>query len=161
MRNFAKVILGTFATALRRNNNQPRPTRSQIQEFNKAILCVRSITDFCLMTQYPSHTDQTVSYLRQYLREFHETKNVFLRFRAGKKAKKAATEAHKNLVKEQSQASVANLTASERVKARQENALERQELVNEMLKEGAHYNFPKIYLISYYAEQIQLGGKKN
>ncbi|KAF8430317.1 hypothetical protein EV426DRAFT_13691 [Tirmania nivea] len=154
MWNFAKVILGTFAATLRRNNNQPRPTGSQIQEFNKAILCVRSITDFCLMTQYPSHTDQTVSYLRQYLREFHETKNVFLRFRAGKKAKKAATEAHKNLVREQSQASVADLTASERVKARQENALERQELVNEMLKEGAHYNFTKIHLISHYAEQI-------
>jgi len=57
MRNFGKVIMGTFTAALRRNGNQPRPTGGQLQEFNKAIRCVRSITDFCLMTQYPSHPD--------------------------------------------------------------------------------------------------------
>ncbi|KAF8418350.1 hypothetical protein EV426DRAFT_539685, partial [Tirmania nivea] len=87
MRNFARIILGTFTAAL---------------QFNKAILCVRSLTDFYLMTQYPSHTDETVSYLRQYLPDFHETKD----------------------------------------------------LVDEILKDGAHYNFPKIHLISHYAEQI-------
>ncbi|KAF8421955.1 hypothetical protein EV426DRAFT_535878, partial [Tirmania nivea] len=103
MRNFARIILGTFTAALRRNTNQPRPTGGQLQEFNKAILCVRSLTDFYLMTQYPSHTDETVSYLRQYLQDFHETKD---------------------------------------------------ELVDEILKDGAHYNFPKIHLISHYAEQI-------
>jgi len=97
IRNFAKVILGTFAAALRQTTNQPRLTGGQVQEFNEAILCVSSLTDFHLMTQYPSHTDQTISYLKRYLREFHETKNVFLHFRAGKKVKKAAAEAHKNL----------------------------------------------------------------
>ncbi|KAF8426776.1 hypothetical protein BGX38DRAFT_1106458, partial [Terfezia claveryi] len=99
MRNFARVILGTFTAAL---------------QFNKGIFCVRSLTDFYLMTQYPSHTNETISYLRQYLRDFHETKDVFLRFRAGKRAKKAAA----------------------------------------ILKDGAHYNFLKIHLISHYAEQI-------
>jgi len=153
-RNFAKVILGTFAAALRRNTNQARPTGGQLQEFNKAILCIRSITDFYLMTPYPSHTDQTVSYLQQYLWEFYETKDVFLRFRAGKKAKKAAAEAHKNILKEQSQASIADLTTSAKLKMRQENRLERQEVLGEVLREGAHYNFTKIHLISHYAEQI-------
>jgi len=153
MRKFAKVILGTFAAALRPNTNQARPTGGLLQEFNKAILCVRSITDFYLMTQYPSHTDQTVSYLQQYLRVFHETKDVFLHFRAGKKAKKAAAEAHWNIVKEQSQASVADLTRSAKLKMHQENRLERQEVVDEVLREGVHYNFPKIYIISHYADQ--------
>ncbi|KAF8430916.1 hypothetical protein BGX38DRAFT_1073829, partial [Terfezia claveryi] len=65
---------------------------------------VRSLTDFYLMTQYPSYTDETISYLRQYL--------------------------------EQTEASVtADLTASEKIK-------------------HPHYNFPKIHLISHYAEQI-------
>jgi hypothetical protein len=161
MRNFGKVILGTFTAALRRNADQKHATPFQIQEFNKAIRCVRSITDFYLMTQYDSHTDQTISYLQEYLRTFHETKNVFLRFRAGKKAKRAAAEAHKNLLHEQteSQASAQNLTASEKAKIRQGNSFERQELVDEILKDGAHYNFPKIHLISHYAEQIpKFGG---
>ena len=156
MRNFGKVILGAFTAALRRTTNQARPTWAQLQEFNKAIRCERNITDFCLLTQNPSHTDQTISYLQKYLRVFHETKDVFLRFRAGKKSKQAAAEAHKNLLKEQQtqKASLHTLPASEKAKLRQENTLERQELVDEILREGAHYNFPKIQLISHYAQQI-------
>ncbi|KAF8441132.1 hypothetical protein BGX38DRAFT_1272838 [Terfezia claveryi] len=107
------------------------------------------------MTQYPSHTDETISYLRQYLRDFHKTTDVFLYFFAGKRAKKAAAEVHKKLLREQIEASVtADLTASEKIKHRQENTFERKKLVDEILKDGAHYNFPKIYLISHYAEQI-------
>jgi len=58
------------------------------------------MTDFYLMTQYDSHTDKTVSYMQKYLREFHETKSVFLHYRAGKGAKRAAAEAHKVFLKE-------------------------------------------------------------
>jgi hypothetical protein len=155
MRDFSKVILGTFTAALRRNSNQPRPTASQVQEFNKAIRCVRYITDFYLMTQYLSHTDQTIGYMQEYLRGFHETKDIFLRFRAGKKTKGAAAEAHKNLLREQTlQVSEQNLTTSAKAKARQDNTFERQELVDEILRDGSHFNFPKIHLISHYAEQI-------
>jgi len=50
MRNLGKVILGTFTAALRRNAEQSRPTGAQLQEFNREIRCVRSITDFYLMT---------------------------------------------------------------------------------------------------------------
>jgi len=154
MRNFAKVILGTFAAALHRTTNQPRLTGGQVQEFNKAILCVHSLLDFHLMMQYPSHTDQMISYLKRYLREFHETKNIFFHFRMGKKVKKAAAKTHKNLWKKQLQASIADLMTSEKLKLHHIDALQYQELVGEILREGAHYNFPKIHLISYYAEQI-------
>ncbi|KAF8420153.1 hypothetical protein BGX38DRAFT_1108717, partial [Terfezia claveryi] len=65
----------------------------------KVILCVRSLTDFYLMTQYPSHTDETI-------------------------------------------------------KQHQENTLERKELVDKILKDGAHYNFLKIHLIFHYTKQI-------
>ena len=68
--------------------------------------------------------------------------------------KKAAAEAHKNLWKKQSQASIADLKTSEKLKLRHADALQRQELVGEILREGAHYNFLKIHLISHYAEQI-------
>jgi len=115
---------------------------------------MHTLTDFHLMTQYPSYTDQTSSYLKRYLWEFHETKNVFLRFCVGKKVKKAAAEPHKNLWKEQSQASIADLMTSEKLKLRHVDILQCQDLVGEILREGAHYNFPKIHLISHYAEQI-------
>ena len=92
--------MGTFAAALRRNEGQPRPAGGQLQEFNKAIGCVGNLTDFYLMAQYESHTDRTVSYMQKYLRKFHETKDIFLRFCADTKTKKVAAEAHKNVLKE-------------------------------------------------------------
>ena len=98
--NFEKIILRTFTAALCQNADQPRPTAAQSQEFNKAIRFVRSITDFYLMTQYRSHTSETVSYMQEYLRGFHETKDVFLCFQTGKKAKKAAAMTHKVLLGE-------------------------------------------------------------
>jgi len=154
LRHFARVILGIFTVALRRTTNQPHPTGSQVQEFNTAIQCVRSMTDFYLMTQYDSHTDKTVSYMQKYLREFHETMSVFLRYGAGKGAKRAAAEAHKVLLKEQTETSVKGLTASEKTKLHQEDALECRNLVDEILREAAYYNFPKMHLISHYTEQI-------
>ena len=42
------------------------------------------------MTQYSSYTNKTVSYMQEYLYVFHETKDMFLHFRTGKKTKKAA-----------------------------------------------------------------------
>jgi len=112
------------------------------------------MTDFYLMTQYDSHTDKTVSYMQKYLHEFHETKHVFLRCHAGKGAKRATAEAHKVLLKEQTETSVKGLTASEKAKLRQEDPLERRNLVDKILREAAYYNFSKMYLISHYAEQI-------
>ena len=154
MRNFSKIILGTFTAAIRRSAHQPRPTEGQLHDFNKAIRCVRNISDSYLMTQYTSHTDQSVSYMQKYLQGFHETKDVFLRFRADKKIKRAAAVAHKSLLNEQTQESVQGLTVSEKAEGRQDNTLKRRDLVDEILREGAHYNFLKIHLISHYTEQI-------
>ena len=155
MRNFGKVILGTFTSALRRKNGQPPPNANQLQEYNKAISCVRNLSDFYLMTKYSSHTDMTISYLQEYLRVFHETKDVFLHYRAGKKTKRLAAEAHKSLLEEQTlQAAEQVLTTSERARLRQENACEFRELIDDILTEGGHYNFPKMHLISHYAVQI-------
>ena len=36
------------------------------------------------MAQYQSHTPKTLSYMKEYLRTFHQTKDVFLEFRTSK-----------------------------------------------------------------------------
>ena len=76
------------------STNQPRPTGGQLQEFNKAIRYMRNINDFYLMTQYTTHTNQTVAYMQKYLQGSYETKDVFLRFRVDKKTKRSATAAY-------------------------------------------------------------------
>ena len=123
------------------------------QEYNKAISCLCNLSDVYLMTKYSSHTDMTISYLQGYLRVFHETKDVFLRYRASKKIKRLPAEAHKSLLEEQTlQAAAQVLTPSETARLCQENACERRELIDDILREGGHYNFPKMHFISYYVQ---------
>ena len=71
MRNLVKVILPCWAAVLRHPSAVERPI------FAKALTCVRSIVDFTLMSQYKSHTHETFQYLEQYLKAFHDHKDVF------------------------------------------------------------------------------------
>ena len=52
--------------------------------FTQALTCVRSIDDFTLMSQYTSHTDNTIQYLEHYLKAFHDHKDVFTEYRRDK-----------------------------------------------------------------------------
>ena len=54
MRNLVKVILLCFAASLR------RPSALECPIFTQALTCVWSIVDFTLMSQYKSHTDDTI-----------------------------------------------------------------------------------------------------
>ena len=64
MRAILRVLLGVFTVALRRKTGVQAPTGGQQQEFKRAILCVRYITDIALIARYQSHTDSTVQYMR-------------------------------------------------------------------------------------------------
>ena len=78
MRNLVKVILPWFAGALGRRSVIEHPI------FAKALTCVRSIVDFTLISQYKSHTDKTIQYLEQYLKAFHDQKDVFKKYQKDK-----------------------------------------------------------------------------
>ncbi len=78
MRMLGQIVLCTLAIALR------APFTAQRLPFRNALTCVRSLIDFHLIAQYRSHTLETLNYMDQYLREFHESKQVFLEFRVYK-----------------------------------------------------------------------------
>ena len=71
MRNLVKVILPCFAASLYRPNGAERSI------LTKTLTCIRSIVDFTLMSQYTSRTDETIEYHEQYLKAFHDQKDVF------------------------------------------------------------------------------------
>ena len=68
MRAIHYVILGVFTAALERKSDMTSPTGGQAQDFKKAILAVRYLTDFGLLARYRSHTDSTINYMSTYLR---------------------------------------------------------------------------------------------
>jgi len=78
MRNLDRCISAVLACALR------NPDSSQQLSFKRALQCVCSLIDFTLMTQYRSHTPETLRYMELYLRTFHKTKDIFLEFRTTK-----------------------------------------------------------------------------
>jgi len=71
MSNLVKVILLCFAGVLR------CPSAVERLILAKALTCVQLIVDFTLISQYKSHTDETIQYLEQYLKAFHDHKDVF------------------------------------------------------------------------------------
>ena len=49
-----------------------------------ALKFVGALLDFSLMTQYRSHTQDTLAYMERYLPTFPQTKDIFLEFRTSK-----------------------------------------------------------------------------
>jgi len=145
-----------FTAALRRKTNIPWVTGGQQQEFKKAILCVRYITDFGLIPRYHSHTDSTVKYMRTYLQKFHESKDVFLRYRAGKKARRQAEDISKQFTEEIDPRRVTDigLSATQCACLVEDDQEERAYRISQVLEEDSHFNFPKLHLLSHYPDQI-------
>ena len=158
MRNLLRVLLGVFAASLSRTSGVKPLSPTNKALAYEAILCVRYLTDFIILAQYKIHTSESIKNMRDYLADFHKYKEVFLRFRATKAAKNVAREASRDLRSEQ------RLTASDegnpgkRRKLEQEFRVETEEMVNDMLTEGAHFNFPKMHLISHFTDQISRYG---
>ena len=67
MLNLSRCISAVLASALRNLNS------SQYQDFKMALKCIGALVDFSLMTQYHSHTPDTLPYIESYLQTFHQT----------------------------------------------------------------------------------------
>jgi len=78
MRNLVKVILPCFTVALH------CPSAVEYIIFAKALTCVRSIVDFTGKSEYKSHTDQTIQFLEQDLKAFHDHKDLFKEYQKDK-----------------------------------------------------------------------------
>ena len=96
--------------------------------------------------------------MQEYLCVFYETKDIFLHFRAGKKAKKVAEMVYKVLLGEQTQTSVQGLTVSKKARVQEANALERQEFSKTILRDRLYFNFLRLHLFTHHEEQISRFG---
>ena len=65
MRNVGRCLLGVLAVTLR------QPDSTQAIPFKHALACVRALIDFNMMAQYRSHTSDTITYMEDYLDQFH------------------------------------------------------------------------------------------
>ena len=155
MRMFGRIVLPAMAIALR----EPNPSQRYL--FNRALECVRNLVDFHLMAQYRSHTTETLAYLDDYLKCFHENKEVFLEFRQSKTSKRKAEALDKQL-REQHAEEDANDTSLRRGSSakskRQRLDIARKEERDaqrvQIMERESHFHYPKMHLVTHFHEHI-------
>ena len=103
MRGINRVILACFTASLQQTTASPKLSPAARGDSKVAIRCVRAITDFCLMAQYRSHTSQTIRYINEYLRQFHQHMHIFSEVQASKADRQEATKVFQGLAEGQTQ----------------------------------------------------------
>ena len=156
MRNLVKVILPCFAASL------CRPSAVELPIFTQAPTCIRSIVDFTLMSQYKSHTDKTIQYLEQNLKDFHDDKEVFKEYRKDKSTTRKLTEVTTRIRGENSevlnQHCLSGTTAAKRRRIADAQSRDFVGIVADIYEEDVDFSFVKIHLLSHCRDDGSLFG---
>jgi hypothetical protein len=154
MRTFSRIILVCLSVAL------DRPAAHERDSFKKALRCVSALVDFSLLVSYQSHDEETIGYLENYLHDFHDNKDIFLKYRASKDVVKTAQNAMKDTLasfNEQDQAQGSLTAKRKRAQANTNRAIAEDER-NSILLDLSHFNFPKLHLLSHFSHCIRRFG---
>ena len=148
-----------FLVAVTRNALR-NPNAAQKAYFESALECTRSLVEFYMYCQYDSHDEDTLNLMEDALHRFHDTKGVFLQFRAGKRLAAEAKDKRAELCKERDAELKANFGKTTAYKQRIRDtwkAIIEAEMA-EYIEEGSDFNFPKIHLMQHFRGQIQRFG---
>jgi hypothetical protein len=156
MRNLMKFLVPVFASALR------NPAPSQRDDFNRALACVKAYAGFFNVSHYLSHTESTIGYMIDYLKEMHKYINVFSE---GRKTKQISSEidrireemklTHQD---EMDQMIAEQKTATQRKQRQRQHATELKEAIQRVYEQDTHFNLPKLHLLLHFAESIRRFG---
>jgi hypothetical protein len=155
MRNLGRCISAVFASSLR------NPDSTQQLPFKRALQCVSSLIDFTLMTQYRSHTPETLHYMELYLRTFHRTKDIFLEFRTTKAVRTQAERQDRELRERMANAhrtAVGTGSAAKRRRPAGEVRIERANQWAELIQRENHFNFIKMHYLNHFVQHVRRFG---
>src|SRR5437868_7004559 len=117
-----------------------------------------ALIDFSLMAQYQSHTPETLSYMKEYLRTFHQTKDVFLEFRTSKATRAGANrhdrELREIMATQRANALPINCAAQRRRHADQEKR-QRNASSADFIQRENHFNFIKMHYLSHFESHVR------
>jgi len=155
MKEMSRYLLGVVTQSLHGGNPAQRSV------FNRAIDCTRALLEFYMYARYKSHDDATLSYMEDAFHRFHTFKDVFLLRWAGKKAKAKANALRTELLKKRKVDEETKAETWMPSKMRREMNAWRDYISHEIdfSKElNADFNFPKIHLMSHWADQVRRYG---
>ena len=151
MRNLGRCLLGVIAVTLR------QPDSTQAIPFKRALACVRALIDLNMMAQYRSHTSDTITYMEDYLDQFHLMKDISLEFRVSKRTQTKIDEQRKEIRRQRTQMgqSVAHY---KRRRVRDEDREEENDRRMDLIQTESHFNFIKMHLLSHFRDHIRQFG---
>src|SRR5205807_6239478 len=89
-----RFLVGVTRNALR------NPTPGKKAAFESAVECTCALVEFYMYCQYESDDEDTLNLMEDALHRFHNTKGVFLQFRAGKRLSAEAKDKRTELYNE-------------------------------------------------------------
>ena len=114
---------------------------------------------FTLMAQYTSDTKETIEYLEEYLKAFHDNKDVFKEDRRDKSTARKVREVTTRIRGENSevlnQHRLAGATAAKRRRIADEERCNLAGLVPDIYDEDVDFNLVKIHLLSHCGDHIR------
>jgi len=151
MRNFGRCVLGVLAVAL------GRPGSAQLIQFKRALGCLRALVDFNIMEQYRSHTAETITYMEDYLDNFHKMMDIFLEFRVIKRIRVKIDEQRRELRHDRPK-TCERIAHSKRCRMRDAAREEESELRMDLIFCESHFNFIKMHLLHNFCDHIRQFG---
>ena len=148
MRNLGRCLLGVLAMTLR------QPDSTQGIRFKRALVCVRVLIDFNMMAQYRSHTSDTITYMEDYLDQFHLIKDIFLEFRVSKRTQTKIDEQRKEIRRQRAQVEQ-SVAGSKRRRVRDDDCKEQNDRRMDLIQSESHFNFIKMHLPSHFRVHIR------
>src|SRR5690606_29444335 len=115
------------------------------------------LIDFHLICQQPVHDEESIRVIDIYLKKFHEAKEVFLRFRVGKRGANAGKKAVDDWLLE----TFGEIPGAGDPRLRQLTAHQKAERAlcrHKAETEASRFNFPKLYLCGHFSSTVRLFG---
>jgi len=114
------------------------------------------------MSQYKSHTNETIQYLEQYLEAFHDHKDVFKEYRKDKSTMRKVREVTTRIRSENSQVlnqhRLSEATAARRRRIADEQRRDLDEIVADIYDKDVDFNFVKLHLLSHFGDHVRRFG---
>lgn len=147
----SRYLLTVFTVLLRK----PKPP-DRIP-FREAIHCPQSLLDFIMCSQLPIHNTASLCLMDKFLQEFHEKKEVFLEFRAGKWTTEETRPLRSHRVQARQEKIFGSTKTCQVIEIQKYN--DRTDiLVHRALCRGSHFNFPKLNMLKHFRGQVELFG---
>lgn len=151
MRTMSRYLLAVLSASLR------KPSIQQRGQFRKVICCTQALLDFIMCCKLDVQTTLSLEMMDIFLNKFHEGKEIFLEFRAGKRVAEEAKLQNSERIRARTK-HLAQFSKANGVTESQKYNNKTQKQAEKVLRDGAHFNFPKLHMLTHFRSQIERFG---